>query len=92
MLGLLVGMPYLALLPALIFAALYMAHRRRTVLVAALAWLVYVPYEYGMKLRLLCSGECNIRVDLLLLYPILASISVAAAVAVWRARRAGFLE
>lgn len=39
-----------------------------------------------MKLRLLCSGECNIRVDLLLLYPVLAFLSVAAVVAAMRAR------
>jgi len=29
-------------------------------------WPAYLPYEYAMKLRILCSGECNIRVDLLL--------------------------
>ncbi len=43
----------------------------------------YVPYEYAMKLRILCSGECNIRVDLLLIYPVLAVSSlVALAIAV----------
>ena len=88
MLGLLVGMPFLALVPVLVFGALYGAHRRRLLLVTALAWLAYVPYEYGMKLRVLCSGECNIRGDLLLLYPILAFLSIAAVVAAIRARRA----
>lgn len=28
-----------------------------------------------MKFRILCSGECNIRIDLLLLYPALIIIS-----------------
>ena len=28
--------------------------------------------------RILCSGECNIRVDLLLLYPLLAVVSALA--------------
>lgn len=88
MLGLLIGMPYLALVPVALFVALYLAHRRRLLLITALAWLAYVPYEYGMKLRLLCSGECNIRVDLLLLYPVLALLSAAAVVATIRARRA----
>jgi hypothetical protein len=70
--------PALALVPAVIFGLLY-AHRRRwIVLAAALAWLAYVPYEYSLKLRILCSGECNIRVDLLLLYPLLLVLSVVA--------------
>jgi hypothetical protein len=34
-----------------------------------------------MKLRVLCSGECNIRVDLLLFYPLLLGLSVAALIA-----------
>jgi len=33
-----------------------------------------------MHRRWLCSGECNIRVDLLLLYPLLILLSLAAAV------------
>ena len=49
--------------------------------------MLHLPYEYAMKLRILCSGECNIRVDLLLLYPALLVLSLAAVVvfvkAVW---------
>jgi len=37
-----------------------------------------------MKLRILCSGECNIRVDLLLIYPVLLVISGIAAVSFMR--------
>jgi hypothetical protein len=33
-----------------------------------------------MKWRVLCAGECNIRVDLLALYPALVVLSVLAAV------------
>ena len=40
-------------------------------LVLALLWLAYCVYEYLMYARVLCSGECNIRVDLLLIYPAL---------------------
>ena len=76
--SILITYPALALVPALLFGLLY-AHRRRwIVLAAALAWLAYVAYEYAMKLRILCSGECNIRVDLLLLYPFLLVLSVGA--------------
>jgi hypothetical protein len=71
--------PLLAIVPAALFAFAYMRCRRPVVLVASLAWLAYCPYEYAMKLRILCSGECNIRVDLLLLYPLLLVLSIAAA-------------
>ena len=45
-----------------------------------MTWSLYAFYEYAMRRRWLCSGECNIRVDLLLLYPFLLLISIAAAV------------
>lgn len=87
-LGVFVGWPYLALVPAALFAGLYIRCKRAVVLVAALAWLAYFPYEQAMKLRILCSGECNIRVDLLLLYPVLALLSVFAIVAYAKTTRA----
>jgi hypothetical protein len=74
--GALIGEPWLALVPAGLCLLLYMYSRRRFVLVTAAVWLGYCAYEYGMKLRLLCSGECNIRVDLLVLYPVLALLLV----------------
>ena len=73
-----IAYPWLALVPAGLLAALYGNSRRRVVLVAAGSWLCYFPYEWGMKLRILCSGECNIRVDLLLIYPLLLLVSLAA--------------
>jgi hypothetical protein len=80
-LGMFIGWPFLALVPAAVFAVLYVRCRRTVALVAALAWLAYFPYEQAMKLRILCSGECNIRVDLLLFYPLLLLVSVLALVA-----------
>ena len=87
LLGIFVQWPWLALVPGALFAAAWVRRRRTVVLAAALAWLAYFPYELGMKLRMLCTGECNIRVDLLLLYPLLAVISVLALVAILRAPR-----
>ena len=72
----LIEYPLLAAVPGAVFAALFVASRKVLVLAAAAAWLAYLPYEYAMKLRLLCSGECNIRLDLLVLYPALLLISV----------------
>ena len=48
----------------------------------------YMPYEMAMHLRWLCTGECNIRIDLLLIYPVLLLLSLAAVVAAvrWRAK------
>ena len=77
MLGAFVAQPLLALVPATILIVMFARCRRRIVLVTAMAWLAYVPYELAMKWRVFCSGECNIRVDLLLLYPILVFLSLA---------------
>jgi hypothetical protein len=68
--------PFYALIPFAIFGAFYLKNRQRFVLITALLWALYFVYEYGMKLRILCSGECNIRVDLLLVYPLLVIFSM----------------
>ena len=62
------------------------AHRRVAV-GAGIAWLIYAVYEFGMKQSWLCSGECNIRIDLLLIYPLLVIGLVAAGVSLLRAPR-----
>lgn len=83
-LGVFVQWPWLALAPFACFVALYLRSRSISALAAAMAWLVYLPYEYAMKMRWLCSGECNIRVDLLVLYPLLLFVSLTA---LWRSTR-----
>jgi hypothetical protein len=74
--GILVEHPSLTLVPTILFLVLFRTSSSRIVLVAALLWLGYLPYEYAMKLRILCSGECNIRIDLLLIYPALVLSSL----------------
>ena len=86
LLGIFIGWPVLALVPAAVFGYFYLRRRSRVVLVTTLLWLAYFPYELGMKLRILCSGECNIRVDLLLLYPVLAILTVSSIVVIVRGR------
>lgn len=86
-LGIFIGWPFLALFPAIIFAFMFVKRKRGIILAASLAWLAYFPYEQAMKLRILCSGECNIRVDLLLFYPLLAFISVLAIIAYAKSTR-----
>lgn len=86
MLAIFVEWPALALVPAAIFGALWRGTGHRLAGWTALAWLLYAAYEYGMRRRWLCSGECNIRVDLLLIYPLLLAVSIAALVRVLRGR------
>jgi len=78
--------PLLAAVPVAVFVALFAVSRKLLVLIAAVAWLAYLPYEYAMKLRLLCSGDCNIRLDLMVLYPALLIISVVGLAVFARAR------
>jgi len=44
---------------------------RLAVFVAAILWLLYAVYEYLVATGVLCDANCNIRVDLVLLFPIL---------------------
>jgi hypothetical protein len=79
-----IAYPWAAGLVAVAFGLLWLARPSRVVATTAVAWAAYGAYEYLMYARVLCSGECNIRVDLLLLYPALGVLSL---VALWRAAR-----
>jgi hypothetical protein len=85
--SLFIAWPWLALVPAVVFGALYARSKTPRIGLTALAWTGYAAYEFGMQRRWLCSGECNIRVDLLLLYPMLLVLSVIALVAAVRGAR-----
>lgn len=61
--------------------------RNAALAIAGSLWLLYAFYEYLIYIRALCSGECNIRVDLLVIYPVLLIVTLAAAVNVVRTRR-----
>jgi len=61
--------------------------RRRTASGVGIAWLLYAVYETGMQRRWLCSGECDIRIDLLVIYPVLVIGLVAAGVSLLRGSR-----
>jgi hypothetical protein len=82
-----VAFPGLALLPAAIFGAMYFYRRRNSSLIAALLWGAYALYESLMKARILCSGECNIRIDLVLLIPILWVAVIVGVVQFFRKNR-----
>ena len=79
------------MLAAVIGVALLGLGRRtghRTAVGVGIVWLLYAVYETGMQRRWLCSGECNIRIDLLVIYPVLVLGVVAAGLSFLRAPRA----
>ena len=82
--------PLAAFVPAALFGGLYFIKRRTPLVVAALCWAGYATLETLNKARITCSGECNIRVDLLLIYPALWIVSILAIVFLFLpARRRG---
>jgi hypothetical protein len=87
--GAFVEQPALALIPAGAFALLAFATGRRIAWATAAVWAFYALLEALNKARITCSGECNIRVDLLLIAPALLGLSaltlVLVAVGWWKA-------
>jgi hypothetical protein len=78
--------PWLAGAIGLVLGVLGRWRRRRTGIAVGMIWLLYAAYETAMRQRWLCSGECNIRVDLLLIYPVLLLATFAWLVSILRPR------
>lgn len=72
----LAGYPILILLPVALFGALAWFTGGRVVRWVAVAWAVYGVYETLRFFRVLCFGECHERLDLVVIYPLLALASV----------------
>ncbi len=45
---------------------------RAAVIVSGILWLLYTVYEHQVATGVLCDADCNIRVDLVFFFPILA--------------------
>lgn len=82
-----IAYPFLAAVIGTLLLVLGRSRRRRTAVGVGIVWLLYFAYETGMQQRWLCTGECNIRIDLLLIYPLLLILLAAAAVSLSRASR-----
>lgn len=61
---------FVAAAVALYFAVAAWRGPRPGVIVAAIVWLLYAVYEYFVANGTLCDANCNIRVDLILLWPL----------------------
>jgi hypothetical protein len=88
---LLMGHPLVALVPSLGFFVLTFYTRRLTVAFAAIAWALYAAYEEAMRLHVFCPHGCNIRLDLILIYPVLIVLSIAGLIVGLRGRRSAQL-
>lgn len=88
------GIPLFAVVFGLLIVACFRLTRRtRLALVTGVLCIIYGIYEYLMQIRVLCSVECSIRVDLLLIYPILPVYTIASAIRIgkvlWQRRNRG---
>ena len=70
---LLVALVFLAGFLVLRFTALGAGRHAPALLVPTLAWLLYAAWEWLLTVK---SPEANIRVDLLILWPVLAILSI----------------
>jgi hypothetical protein len=61
---------FVAAAVALYFAVTASQKPRPGVIVAAIVWLIYSVYEYFVANGTLCDANCNIRVDLILVWPL----------------------
>jgi Flp pilus assembly pilin Flp len=77
--------PLLAAVIGMVLLGLGRRTGRRTAVGVGIVWLLYAVYETGMQRRWLCSGECNIRIDLLIIYPVLILGVVVAGLSFLRA-------
>jgi hypothetical protein len=83
----LIEYPLIAAVVGVLLLWLGRATRRRAVVVSGVLWLLYAVYETGMHERWLCTGECNIRIDLLAIYPALLVALLAAGISLLRGPR-----
>lgn len=80
---LLIRFPWIAFIATFLFFVLWRTNPLRSSLIAALAWLSYGIYELSIFFRLTCGTNC-IRVDLLVIYPLLLFISLWAFISALR--------
>ncbi len=79
-LAILILHPYIALLPTIIFGLVYLKLHKKLIGITTIIWLLYFIYETLNLLRITCSGDCGIRADLLLIYPLLSILTMIAIV------------
>jgi hypothetical protein len=61
-------------------------HPRPAAILAAILWPLYALYEFLIAYGVLCDAKCNIRVDVILFWPLLLIVSVIGLRSLDRAR------
>ena len=56
---------------------------RLPVIVSSILWLLYAVYERLVATGVVCDADCNIRVDLVFILPILALVTLRAYQSYW---------
>ena len=72
--------PLLAAVIGILLVALGRVLHRGLATAAGVMWIMYSLWEFAIKQRWLCRGDCDIRADLIFIYPLLILGSVAAVV------------
>jgi hypothetical protein len=85
--GVFIEYPLLAAAIGVLLVGLGRIMHRGLAMTAGVMWLIYSLWEFAIKKRWLCRGDCDIRADLLFIYPVLLVGSVAAVVSVLRKPR-----
>jgi len=76
--------PFGATIIGALYIWMYSKLKTTSSIVTETLWILYSIYEYLMYIRVLCTGECNIRVDLLLIYPLLIVLSLLSIILYFR--------
>ena len=72
----LIVFPFGATIIGVLYIRMFFKLNVKTCLFTGTLWVLYSIYEYLIYTRVLCTGECNIRIDLLLIYPLLIGLSL----------------
>ena len=78
--GVFVEHPLLAAVIGILFVTLSRVLHRSLATAAGIMWIIYSLWEFAIKQRWVCRGDCDIRADLIFIYPLLILGSVAAVV------------
>jgi hypothetical protein len=69
--GVFIEYPLLAAAIGVLLVGLGRIMHRGLAMTAGVMWLIYSLWEFAIKKRWLCRGDCDIRADLLFIYPVL---------------------
>jgi len=79
--------PFAATLIGALYLWMFYKLKTKSSILTGVIWILYSVYEYLMYIRVLCTGECNIRIDLLVIYPLLIVSSLVSIILYYLKKR-----